>query len=71
MTPDTTPILELAVQLIILLSIIITIVYVLVVGYHWFSYGSSRKTNMTALAIFLGGTGLFVSGMVVSYFLMF
>lgn len=30
-------------------------VYAIFLSHHWFTYGTSRKTSMLALAIYLGG----------------
>lgn len=36
--------------------------HALFLGYHWFSYGESRKLSMTALAVYLiGGAVLFIT----------
>jgi len=49
-------------ELLIYLSLLIFTVYTVILGYHWFSYGASRSTSVTAMIIFLSGAiGLFIT----------
>ena len=52
---------------IIYLTMLGLAIYTLVLGYHWFSYGASRKTSMSAFVIFIAGSALLVLGLVMSY----
>ncbi len=55
------PILLIA-KLLIYLSLLIFTIYTVVFGYHWFNYGTSRTTSLTAMIIFLtGAVGLFLT----------
>ena len=54
---------------IIYVSLLVGTIYTLIVSYHWFQYGSSRKTSTTALIIFLSGSGLLFLGLVTSFYL--
>ena len=56
---------------VIYVSLLFTVIYILIVGYHWFQYGSSRATSMTAMLLFLAGAGTFILGMFTSYFFLF
>ena len=54
-------------QLAIYVVLLIGTVYSVVIGYHYFQYGSSKKTSTTALVVFLIGAGLLLIGLMVSY----
>lgn len=42
--------------------VIIFTLHALFLGYHWFSYGTSKKISMLALALYLsGGAILFIT----------
>ena len=44
-------------ELFIYLSLLLLTCYTVIFGYHWFSYGTSRTTSLSALVIFLIGAG--------------
>lgn len=49
-------------QLFIYISLLVFTIYTVILGYHWFSYGASRKTSMSAMIVFLvGAAGLFIT----------
>ena len=53
--------------LIIYLVILFSTIQGVILGYHWFSYGSSKKTSMTAITTYVGGVILLVLGLIISY----
>lgn len=57
---------ELATQGIFYILLFVFAVHLLIVTYHWFSYGTSRTTGLTALIIYLAGSGLCFLIMLVS-----
>ena len=36
----------------------VCLIYTLLLTYHWFTYGASHKTTMTALIIYLSGVAV-------------
>ncbi|MCA9363944.1 hypothetical protein KC727_01885 [Candidatus Kaiserbacteria bacterium] len=41
--------------------LLVFVIHVLILAYHWFSYGTSKTTSLTALATYLlGGAVLFL-----------
>ena len=49
-------------ELIFYVLLLIFVLHTLVVSYHWFTYGDSKKISTTALAIYLiGGAILFLT----------
>lgn len=52
--------------LIYLTTLILTI-YSVILGYHWFTYGASRKKTMTALIVFVSGCAAIIVGLVVTF----
>lgn len=49
-------------ELFIYISLLIFTIYSVILGYHWFNYGTSRSTSITAMIIFLtGAAGLFLT----------
>ncbi len=40
------------------LLLLVFTIYTLFLGYHWFTYGTTYKTAMTALIIYLGGAAV-------------
>ena len=40
--------------------------YAVIFGYHWFQYGSSRRTSLSAIIIFVSGAALLLFGMLLS-----
>jgi len=54
---------DLAVQLVFFVLLLVFCVHTLVLSYHWFNYGTSRKTATTALAMYLIGGALSIGTM--------
>ena len=54
-------------ELIIYFVILCLTLYGLALGYHWFSYGASRKTSMTAVIIYISGCIALIIGLVAAY----
>ncbi len=48
--------LDIILHLIFFVLMLVFIVHSLFLGYHWFTYGSNKKTAMTALATYLLGS---------------
>ncbi len=44
-----------AMQGLFYILMLIFAIYGLFLGYHWFTFGTSRNTSMIALAVYLGG----------------
>lgn len=42
-------------QMLFYVLVVIFLLHVLSLAYHWFTYGSSRKLATTALTLYLGG----------------
>lgn len=40
------------------LLLFIAVIYTLLLGYHWFTYGSQKHTAMVALIVYLTGTSV-------------
>lgn len=53
-------------ELILYFALFATTIYAIIFGYHWFSYGSSNRSSMTALAVFLVGAAVFLLSMLIS-----
>ncbi len=47
-----------AMQGLFFILLMVFAVYGLFLGYHWFTFGTSRKTSTIALAVYLGGGAL-------------
>lgn len=43
-------------ELTIYIAILLMTLYGLVLGYHWFRFGSSKKMSTTAMMIYVGGS---------------
>lgn len=49
-------------QMLFYILLLVFVVQSIVLGYHWFTYGSSRRISLVALAVYLlGGAVLFVT----------
>lgn len=53
-------------ELILYFALFATTIYTIVFGYHWFSYGSSNRISLTALAVFLFGAVVLLLAMLAS-----
>jgi TRAP-type C4-dicarboxylate transport system permease small subunit len=51
---------------VVYLALLTFTIYVVVYGYHWFQYGSSRRQSLTALTLFIVGGVVLLIGLVVS-----
>ena len=54
-------------QGLIYLALIALTIYGLILGYHWYSYGTSKRASTIALLVFVGGGLFFVGTMFISY----
>ena len=52
--------LSLGLALVFYITLLVLLFYSLFLAYHWFSYGTSKKTSLISLVIFLAGTIPFV-----------
>lgn len=50
--------------------VLIFVIHAVVLGYHWFSYGSSRSMSLAALAVYLAGGAVFLMTMASAMLLM-
>lgn len=48
------------------LAILFVTFYAIALGYHWFSYGASKKTAMLGLAAYLLGAALLLIAMTIT-----
>ncbi|NCN52389.1 hypothetical protein GW943_01105 [Candidatus Parcubacteria bacterium] len=61
-----TTLIQLGAQGIFYILLLIFAIHLLILSYHWFTYGTSRASGLTALFIYLGGSVLCFSIMLVS-----
>ncbi len=54
-------------EIIIYLVILFVTLYAITLGYHWFNFGKSKTTSMTALIIYLTGSGIIVTGLITAF----
>jgi len=54
-------------QMVIYVVILFLTLYAVALGSHWFKYGANRKTSLTAMFIFLAGSGILVIGLATAY----
>jgi len=54
-------------EVFIYLTTLLLAFYVLVLGYHWFNYGSNKKISVTALMIFVAGSTALAIGLITTY----
>lgn len=50
-------------DIVVLIAVVATTIYAVMFGYHWFTFGSSRTTSMTAMVTFLLGAILLIGAM--------
>lgn len=54
--PDILPFISIGLELVFYITVLVLVVYTLFLSYHWFSYGTSKKTALLSLAVFLLGS---------------
>lgn len=64
---ESLPLTDVFAQGAIYLSLLLLTIYTLVLAYHWFSYGSSKKTSTTAMTIFLIGSVILFASLLSTY----
>lgn len=53
-------------QIVAFLAIIVSTVYGVIFGYHWHTYGSSKKISSTAMVTYMIGAALLIAIMLVT-----
>ncbi len=43
------------------------LVYAMILGYHWLTYGADRKSAFLALTVYGVGAGVLLLGMIIAY----
>jgi hypothetical protein len=55
---DTTLLLAQGIEVLYFVLLLFFTIHAVILGYHWFTYGSSKHISMTALCIYLSGGAL-------------
>lgn len=53
-----TPLIIIGAEILFYILLLVFAIHLLIVSYHWFSYGTSRTAGLMALGIYLGGSAL-------------
>lgn len=59
MQPNLMNFIEISAEIFFYVLLLIFSIHSVILAYHWFSYGTSRATNLIMLAAYLGGGAIF------------